>query len=72
MLPSDEAMSYFGKKRRPVCLYQNDMQAKIFPFLVGFCLKKTSANSENIYGVNHRSLCTYVVQDYVHCTVTQH
>jgi hypothetical protein len=74
MLPSDAAMHYFGNKRRKVflSLNRNDMKATIFPFLVGFCLKKTSVNTANIYGVNHRSLCTYVLQDYVHCTASQH
>jgi hypothetical protein len=72
MLPSKAAMHYFGKKRRPVCLYRNDMKAKIFPFLVSFCLKKNSVNTANIYGVNHRGLCTYVMQDYVHSTATEH
>ena len=50
MLPSDAAMHYFGKKWRPVCLHRNDMKAKIFLFLVGFCLK-TSVNTANIYGI---------------------
>jgi len=71
MLPSDAAMHYFGKKRTPICLQRNDTKAKIFLFLVGFCLK-TSVDTANIYGINHRSLCTYVMQDYVHCTVTRH